>query len=723
MATTGVLVQSAFFDYVFGEDEGYVCIAAQEPGTGKKFNERFFKWPTGKDQIISFVQKSAAKSNVWFGVNLLASPRRVKEHCKPANLLWADLDTCNPEEVTPSPQCVIESSVGRFQAIWRIDEKLDPYAAEQFSKRLAYAYRTNGVDPTGWDLTQLLRVPYTINHKYESLPKVELRHAYETLAPLAALGGLPELTVEQGVYDLTVPEDLPDAQQVILHHWNRLSRTAFHTLYEEEPEFDWSRVLWRLINICIEEGLSTHETFSVALTAKCNKYARDNRPLSHLWREVQRAAESQIRIGKLVGTYANLDVPELITSEEVASLPRTFIDDYKDWATASTDAIVDYHDLCFFMVLSTLTAQGIVCNTNYGTTQPNLWGMILGDSTLSRKTTAMKMAMSFVEEIDKDRILATDATAEGLLSGLAGRPSQVSVFFRDEISGFFDSVKNKTYMAGMPELMTQLYDIPPILPRKLRKETITVTSPVFIFFGGGIRDRTYTLISEQMILSGFIPRFLTVSGVAQLENIRRTGPAMADLVDTRAGILQKLSGLYETYNQTGSFILAGQKVKDVPQQIEAMLTKDAWSRYGDIEEKMWKTANEAVISEYALPTYERMSRSLLKMAMLIAAVRRDPDDNVLEVFDQDVAIAAKYVQRWMPFTVDLLLNAGRTTSQRLLDNVLGAIRREPGILRGKVMQRYHLSRREMDEVQNTLEDRGQIDIEKKGKAVSLKAID
>ena len=35
--------------------------------------------------------------------------------------------------------------------------------------------------------------------------------------------------------------------------------------------------------------MSTEETFAVALDAKCNKYARDGRPLEHLWRDVVKA--------------------------------------------------------------------------------------------------------------------------------------------------------------------------------------------------------------------------------------------------------------------------------------------------------------------------------------------------------------------------------------------------------------------------------------------------
>jgi len=149
----------------------------------------------------------------------------------------------------------------------------------------------------------------------------------------------------------------------------------------------------------------------------------------------------------------------------------------------------------------------------------------------------------------------------------------------------------------------------------------------------------------------------------------------------------------------------------------------AWKLYGDIEMAMAHAANEAIISHLALPTFERASRSLLKMCLLVAAVRREPENAVLEVIEEDVTIAAKYLQQWLPFTVDMLSNSGRTTTMRLLDNVFAAIKKEPGILRGKIMQHYHLVRREMDEVQNTLEDRGQIRIDRKGKAQYLFPID
>jgi len=48
---------------------------------------------------------------------------------------------------------------------------MPPVLGEELNRRLAY---TLGADPSGWDLTQLLRVPGTRNHKYPDAPLVHV---------------------------------------------------------------------------------------------------------------------------------------------------------------------------------------------------------------------------------------------------------------------------------------------------------------------------------------------------------------------------------------------------------------------------------------------------------------------------------------------------------------------------------------------------------------------
>lgn len=742
LATVITALRTAFFEYLFGEDEGILCICTGNPnqpkGHPENFVQHFVDWPSNKDHTNDIIERAVAKNhNVWYCTSLLDAPSRKKENCLPGRIVWADLDTCHPDKIVPTPSLVVESSAQRFQAIWRLDEIIEPYMQEEYSKRIAYKYAPFGVDKSGWDLTQVLRVPLTFNQKYaNNPPEVSITRSLELLVPLEVMeaierpaenGNTPDSGYEAAQ---TLPDvaELPPIESVIYKYHTQLAKhELFRSLYSTVPtdDEDWSRSLWRLLNICIEAGMDDTETFTVGMHAACNKYVRDNRPPLHLWQDVIRAAEGQRRVVALLGTGPPIKMPHLVDEDLVT---RSFATDYTAWATEATDAVPVYHELAAFILLSSVVAAGCYTETSYGRTVPNLWGLILGDSTLARKTTAMDMAKNIIFDIDRELILATDGSAEGLLSGLSQRPGRVSIFYKDEVSGFFDSINRKDYLAGMPETLTQLYDVPRVLTRMLRKETISVSSPVFIFFGGGIRDKVYTLTSDEYVLSGFLPRFLVVGGEADLTKIRRTGPAINHLTAKRDAIVEHVSNLYEIFSETATMNIGGQPMA-IPATTEALLTDEAWARYGEIEAKMVQVAYDSSIPMLALPTFERLSRSLLKMAILLGASRLTEPPQVVSgmrkfnVTEQDIINAASYVQRWGMFSVDLLLNTGRGVMERTLLKILASIHQHPdGITRSALMNKYHLTSRDANEIFTTLEDRGQIVSAKKGRGVILKVV-
>lgn len=672
-----------------------------------------------------YIELMAQSHNVWFCVNILSKQERKKEYCRPTNLVWADLDTCEPSTVDPPPSVIIQTSPSRWQAIWRMEIEVAPEIASNYSKRIAYAYSQDGADPSGWDLTQLLRVPLTYNFKYpnkelKTVPKVELEQALELLVPAALFEALPVVVIEDDTADDDVPTELPEVEAVIYKYHTSLKNTKFNTLFTQDLEIDddWSRSLWHLINICIEAGMSRTETFAIAAASKCNKYARDNRPIRYLWREVVKADESQTKLNVITANFQPIRLPELITEEEINKLQPTFIDQYKNWAVEATDAVPQFHELSAFISLSGISASGLKLETSYGEQIPNLWGLILGDSTLTRKTTAMRMVIDLLTEIDDEVILATDGSAEGLLTGLGDRPHRISLFYKDEIAGFFESMNKKDYLAGMKETLTQLYDVPNFYTRRLRKEVIAIRRPIFIFFGGGIKDKTYELIDEQYILSGFLPRFLIVSGNTDISRIRRTGPGNTKSSTGREAIKSHLADMRELYQRQKGVTIAGQDVF-APDITDVVLNPKAWDRYGDIEMLMANTASESAFAPVALPTFERLSRSLLKMATLLAAARQEPKKGKITVEPRDINTAAYYIQRWMPYTLDLLQNSGKGATERLLGRIIKTIQREPGITRGRIMQHHHLTKRMADEVLGTLDDRGQIKLVRAGRGTRL----
>jgi len=729
ISTPDRAIRTQFFDYLFGNAEGYLCIATQPSNDKKLFRQHFFHWPNEREKLSAFLTENVRRKNVWFCTSLLTKEERKKEFCQPSNLLWSDLDACNPKIVEPAPSCVIESSPLRYQALWRLDKQLEPFQQEDYNKRIAYKYSSNGADPSGWDLTQLLRVPLTFNYKYEQegvdVPEVKLLQSLEVLVPSVLFSGIEKPEIKGEPDDVPLPDidKLPSADTIIYKYIHNLRRTAFSTLYTVTPEadVDWSAILWRLIMICMEAGMSNEEAFVVAIDSACNKYARDNRPVNHLWQDILRADVSQKRLTLITKQFDTLVMPELISESEYNNLGKDFIDEYKDWALEATDAVEQYHELSAAILLSSVIAGGVMLDTSYGEMVPNLWGLVLGDSTLTRKTTAMRMAMDIVTDVERDIILATDGSAEGLLTGLSQRPHQTSIFYKDEVSGFIDSINKKDYLAGMPETLTQLYDVPRLYTRRLRKETIVITSPVFIFFGGGIRDKVYSLLSDEYVLSGFLPRFLVVSGEADIGRIRRTGPATTGTNEKRANLVEKMRYLYQQYSGVTTMEVAGQSV-DIAKHVNARLSEKAWERYGNIEMAMVKAASESQISMMALPTFERMSRSLLKLSVLIAASKREPVNNELVVEYKEVAKAAYYIQRWGGHTIDLLHNSGKGMVERTIEKILRTIQKHPDITRSKVMQYHHLTSREANDILTTLDDRGMIHMTKEGRGIRLRAV-
>lgn len=723
-----------FFEFLFGNEEGRLCIAIGN-ATKDYFKQEWFKWPDERVELSRYVESKAPKFNVWFGISLFSQPERKRVYAVPGNRVWSDLDFVNPLELDngAQPNIIIESSPGRYQGIWSFPNVMPPDVAMDYSKRLAYAI---GADKSGWDLEQLLRVPWTFNLKYTDPAEVKLLRIDNTPPSLDYFEKLPIITelntgnvIIDDAPDVPKIEDLPKIETIIEKHKKTLNNpmehhgTVFVDLVTHEPTEgeDWSARLWRLINFCLELGFSEEETFAVAIESKCNKYARDNRPISHLWRDVLKAAQKQNKITVATKTV-ELAMPQIVDPDDVTE--DSFVAEYKQWANEATDAPEQYHELSCFIALSSVVSQGLALELPYNSNfRPNLWGLLLGESTLSRKTTSMRMAMDLLTDLDSELILASDGSAEGLLTGLSGRPKRVSLFYKDEVSGFFDSINRKDYLAGFPETLTQLYDVPKVLARILRKETITVTEPYFIFFGGGIRDKVYGLINDDYVLSGFIPRFLIVSSSNDISRIRRTGPPTSIGSDKKDKLVTRLADLKERYSVVVP-AKVGQQTVYLDGRIEAYLTPQAWDFFGDIEESLPLAAMNTPWELLALPTLSRMSFSLLKMGMLIAASRREPSDaNKLEVGIDDLKQAAYYIQKWGQYSLDLIMASGKSTSEKQLERALVFIRSTTeGVTQTQLMQRFHLTSREMKEIRDTLYDRGLVDLDKRGRGFLIKAL-
>lgn len=302
------------------------------------------------------------------------------------------------------------------------------------------------------------------------------------------------------------------------------------------------------------------------------------------------------------------------------------------------------------------------------------------------------------------------------MTAIAGRPGRPGIFWRDEFSGFLEAINKRDYMSGMTETLTKLYDGKP-LKRLLRKETIEITDPLLILLCGGIRGRVHDLFTYEQVLSGFIPRFIFIQGETDMSRFKPLGPATAGDDDARDAMLSELTGLHERYN-TEMKLKMGTQIVDHPAEFAVELTPEAWRRFNEFDQDMLNFAMASPDSDAYMPTFDRLGKSGLKAAMLMAASRQDPhkQKNRVIVEVEDILRAIHYVERWREYSMDILDNIGKSLTEKRVEFVWRTIRKHNnGIKRSRIMQLCRLTAREADWVLDTLEQRAMIRRRRQGR--------
>ena len=703
--------RETFFKLIFGSSTGYLVIAHRSKS---QLFENFFEYPEELPQVLEHINEYFTEYDIYFCPHLFNKKQRRKENVDKCPNLWSDLDTFSPASLLVQPSVVLESSPDRFQCLWVLDKPVDPTLAEDFSRRIAYRHAEEGADKSGWDLTQLLRIPYTLNHKYDPSPTITITEANKKTYRLTDFKAYPQAEGYQHL-DIPMPDVVSLDHEVLLKQHSKEINPRFWTLFYEEPEEDWSKALWQLELLLFESGLGREEVFVIAQEAACNKYKRDRRPETFLWTEVCKAeAHTQQVTAEFLGVTDNQVVMAvLLTDKErkwVTDNP-SMIEDYMVWAGTLGDAAASYHQVGAFCILSALLSGTIRLPTSYGIVMPNLWFLILADTTLTRKTTAMDIAMDIVLEIDPDAILATDGSIEGLFQSLSTRPGRPSIFLRDEFSGLLEMMTKKDYYAGMAETLTKLYD-GKYQKRVLRREIIEVRDPVLIIFAGGIKTRIMELLRYEHVASGFIPRFVFVSAESDITKLKPLGPPTDRSIGDREELVGRFRTIYERYNRTQELRI-DDRITQQQIRYDAVLTDAAWLRYNRMEADLVAKGLETDQKDIMTPTFDRLAKSGLKMAVLLAAVRITSGEVVVE--ETDVVRAFFYIEQWGQYSLDLIVNIGKTATERGLERIYQSILRKPGISRSVLMQNHHLSARDANQVFETLEQRGLIKEDRRGR--------
>lgn len=202
-------------------------------------------------------------------------------------VIFADLDDGVDKFPLP-PSVLVISSRGHGHGYWFLDQ---PYPVEDWEPRAKGWTLELGADPGGWDATQVLRVPGTLNNKHPDQPLVYVQQ----FAPerIYTLDQFPEAEIIRSQPTTNYPIPDLETRNNILKTDSRIGLSTRYWLSVTEDELkplgkiDRSAIMWETECKLLEAGFTDLEVFDLLHFSAINKW----KTVPHkLWLEIGKAA-------------------------------------------------------------------------------------------------------------------------------------------------------------------------------------------------------------------------------------------------------------------------------------------------------------------------------------------------------------------------------------------------------------------------------------------------
>jgi len=713
-----------FLESVFGQGVGYATIVTKDSNSQPTV-QKWFSYPDQLEEMVGYA-KSFAEEDVYVSPILFSDKRRIRENAKSVSVVYADADACNPNNFRLPPSITVQTSNERWHTYWMLDKEADPQRVALLSKKIAYGHKDQGCDLSGWNPTKLLRVPETSNTKYDQPEEVWA----ESNGLVYGIGQIESVYVDVEVEDLPVnaesteaPEDGPTLVEVLGKIPASGNIMELYT-HEPPPNSDLSKRLWRLELELFRVGLTKEEVYVVAKHAKCNKYHHPDRPRrldpdGDLWREVQRAEQSKEIIDdepleEIVQTSQEQKEINFLNEDEraIANSIPTFIDSYCSWTRKKTDGAIEFQIASAFTILSAAFADTGHGTPKYGKLGLNLWFMVLGETTLSRKSTSRQLMLrvlrAYESYIGYQVDIGSNVTAEGLVKHLSGRDKMTSLFHRDEVQGMFKEFMTKTYMANAADQFTELYDgSVPVVIRSTGGASATSAvqsdraETHFLMYLMGITSKVSEILTVDYFRSGFLARFLYAVADTPERSYEKEAIEQAPEEEVAAVQDYEMDGMVRSLYEAKLYW----EKKGAPFPRPVRMTDEALERFNKFKWDMGDYVEGHANEESIEPSRQRLALSIWKCSILLAM--HDKSD-VVE--NKHVLIAIKYAEGWFEALVRMANSISESEWQRELDALEAFVTNKGGKVRfDEAFRRFGSKRkREFDEMIESLRSQGRL---------------
>lgn len=291
----------------WGRQRGY-CFFPWISGTANDKKERIlsynegpaFQWPRDRERIIAHLNAHTDDDLYWCP-SLFEGPKRRLELAMDEHALWADLDEVDPRDINDYPPTIAwQTSPGRFQALWLItggDMQGASWAGRE-NQKLTYHL---GADQSGWDTTQLLRIPGWKNHK----PDYRKKDGSAVQGKLLWDRGrqylpdewsdLPDVANTVGFVGEVLEDEIAHVDRHAV--WGRVrlkvSKRVRELVAARQPTGDRSDVLWEIERELADAGCTVTEIVAIVRATVWNKFDGRSDELRRLTTEASKAIQQR----------------------------------------------------------------------------------------------------------------------------------------------------------------------------------------------------------------------------------------------------------------------------------------------------------------------------------------------------------------------------------------------------------------------------------------------
>lgn len=296
---------------IWGKQNGYVFLPTKK---GKAWHENGYKYPEEFDKVCKHVESEDAVDKYWCPM-VFTEPQRKKEYALQPSVLWADLDLVNPTTLGElEPTIAWKSSEDRYQCLWAIVEDKEGYDFEGVNKSLTYKI---GADKSGWDYTQVLRIPGSMNYKYDPPQRGKFlwaRKKYFNISEVSKTCGMSTTSTSP------MPDETIDA---LVDGYDIPERTAelLACTEDEVVKGERSDRLWEIETSLLEVGVPVADVIKIIKLCAWNKFKDRRDEDKQIYTEVLKAEkhvrETHISSVTLVDSTPPVDIkeePDLIKS-------------------------------------------------------------------------------------------------------------------------------------------------------------------------------------------------------------------------------------------------------------------------------------------------------------------------------------------------------------------------------------------------------------------------